>query len=87
MKAKLSHKKERTKDKKGIEDFMIDFYETVLEKYKFHYAHMKILSGQQAVAERLKTVLHDHHAIQMQRDYAEAFNMVFNGEIHADHFD
>ena len=31
MKAKLSHKKKRTKDKKGIEDFMIDFYETVLE--------------------------------------------------------
>ena len=30
-KAKLSHKKERTKDKKGIEDFMFSFYKTMLE--------------------------------------------------------
>jgi hypothetical protein len=47
---------------------------------------MKILSCQQAVAERLKAVLQDPDVIQMQRDYAEAFNMVLNGEMHADHF-
>ena len=47
---------------------------------------MKIMSGQQAVSERLKAVLHDPDVIQMQRDFAEVFNMVFNGEIHADHF-
>ena len=45
---------------------------------------MMILSCQQAVAERLKAVLQDPDAIQMQRDYAETFNMVFNDEIHAD---
>ena len=58
----------------------------MLEIYKYHYPHMKILSCQQAVAERLKTVLQDPDVIQIQRDYAEAFDMVLNGEIHADHF-
>ena len=86
QKAKISRKKERTKDKLIVSRFMAEIYVPSMEKYRFHYPHMKILSTNQCVAARTKAFKNNPDFVMTSRDYAEAFNVVFNGEMQTDHF-
>ena len=83
---KISTKRERTKEKMTIYSFMTNYYFKYLDKYKFHYPHMKILSAQQCVSQQKIAFRNDNNSLFTSRDYAEAFNVILNGEIQNDHF-
>ena len=65
---------------------MTNIYFNYLEKYKYHYPHMKILSTQQCVLQRKIAFMNDNNLLLTSRDCAEAFNVILNGEIQNDHF-
>ena len=65
---------------------MHDYYEPMLEKYQYHYAHMKILSRQQTNLERREAFENDKDSIFTERDYAEAISVRLGGEIQPDNF-
>ena len=83
---KISTKKERTKDKKKVESFYNEFYVPYLQKYRYHYPHMKILSQQQIAGDREKVFQAEKKIISTSRDWAEAFSVVLNKEIQNDHY-
>ena len=86
VKNKISSKKERTFGKLPIGLFMEEQYLPLLEKYEFHYPHVKLLSGKHAKKERMDAFADNKHSVVMERDYAEAFKTTMNWEIHGDHF-
>jgi len=71
---------------KPIGKFITENYLPLLERYRYHHAHVMILSKHMIVNQRhdcFKALL---HALFTKRDFAEAIQAEMFNEVQADHF-
>ena len=85
-KQKIPSKLERTKGKLHISKFIKKIYTPILEKYRHHYPHVKLLSKDFVLESRKKAFENDQISIFTCQGWAEAFSVVLNHEIQSEHF-
>ena len=66
--------------------FHTDYYGPILQKYKYHYGLVKMLSKNLCFEPRKLTFKAADSDIMTRRDYAERLSAKFNKEIQSDHF-
>ena len=70
----------------SITSFHTDYYGPMLQKYKYHYGLVKMLSKKLCFERRKITFEAADSNILMRRDYAKCLSAKFNKEMQSDHF-
>jgi hypothetical protein len=83
---KIIVKKFRTCSEWPISRFFSDHYLPLMDSYKYHYTHVRLLSKTGVGGERISAFLNDPSSILTKRDYAESIEAKMNDEIQGDHY-
>jgi hypothetical protein len=85
-KGKIRTRKYLTLLTRSVGTFFKEFYLPMLEKYAFHYSHIRILSKTGCGAMRLDWFTRMLKCIKTIHDYAERLKISMNNEIQSEHF-